>query len=271
MSLARRSALPTLILGLLACAAFALASARAADLLLQGRIDSAFQAALSITVSGQAHGALGDGRSKVVRWRSSLEAFAEQDRLHPPVPGGVVFVGSSSIRLWDGLEQAFPSTSVVNRGFGGSELADCARHVDRLVLPHKPRLVVVYAGENDLATGQSPENVLASYASLVRQVHEALPQTRIAFVSVKPSRARASQLPQARQVNELVADYTRTDPRLAYVDVHTQMLDAEGRPRAELFKADALHLNAAGYAIWRAAIAPHLNEPIEVTASAQLP
>lgn len=190
------------------------------------------------------------------RWRDSLEAFAALDRANAPAPGGVVFVGSSSIRLWDGLEQAFAGAgrTVVKRGFGGSRLLDCARYAARLVIPYQPRTVVVYAGDNDLAEGATPEDVLARYRAFVEQVHAALPETVIAYVSIKPSPSRAALMPSAVEANARIAEWSRGDPRLRYVDVYSRMLDGQGRPRAELFLPDALHLNAAGYAIWTEAI-----------------
>jgi lysophospholipase L1-like esterase len=194
------------------------------------------------------------------RWHDSFEAFAAADKLRAPVPGGVVFVGSSSIRLWDGLETAFqdPAT-IVKRGFGGSRLLDCARNVDRLVLPYKPRLVVVYAGDNDLAEGRSPEQVLQSFKTFTARVHSELPATRIAFISIKPSPERAHLLPQIREANTLVRDYVTTASGLDYIDIFSAMVDAAGHPRDELFLPDHLHLNSSGYAVWRQAIAPYLH------------
>ena len=193
------------------------------------------------------------------RWQASFDAFAAADRLAPPTPGGVVFVGSSSIRLWDDLEQRFAGpTAVIKRGFGGSRLADCAEHLQRLVVPYAPRLVVVYAGDNDLAEGRTPEQVLASFRAFSEGVHAALPDTRIAYVSIKPSPSREALMPLARETNALIAAYAAGRPGLDYIDVYSRMLGADGRPRAELFLPDALHLNAAGYAVWHEAISAHL-------------
>lgn len=213
--------------------------------------------------------------SDAQRWQASLDAFADDDRRHAPASGGVLFVGSSSIRLWDGLEQAFvqPAHAVVlKRGFGGSRMADVAALADRLVLPYRPRLVVVYAGDNDLAEGRTPRQVLESFDSLVGQVRQALPGTRIAYVSIKPSPLRAALLPAVRETNALIAAHARTTPGLDYIDVFTPMLGDDGLPRAELFREDALHLNEAGYALWREVIAGHLpaaeTAPLVVTTSA---
>jgi len=213
------------------------------------------------------------------RWQSSLEAFAAADRLHAPRPGGVLFVGSSSIRLWDGLEQAFGGSAdaaaeapaiIIKRGFGGSRLADVADYLDRLVLPYKPRLVVVYAGDNDLAEGRSPQQVLQSFESLVEEVQRALPDTRIAYVSIKPSPLRESLMARIRETNALIHDYAAATPGLDYIDIHTPMLDPDGRPRAELFRSDRLHLNEAGYALWKTVISEHLGAPARAPSTAAL-
>ncbi len=192
-------------------------------------------------------------------WESAFSAFALADRQHAPPPGGVVFVGSSSIRLWNDLEQQFQvAPAVIKRGFGGSTLSDCVHYLDRLVIPYRPRLVLVYAGDNDLAEGRTPAEVLQQFESFARGVHQALPDTRIAFISVKPSPAREAILPEVRSTNELVRKYTLSEPGLDFIDIYTPMMGADGHPRAELFRADRLHLNQAGYALWRAAIRPHV-------------
>jgi lysophospholipase L1-like esterase len=176
-----------------------------------------------------------------------------------PAAGGVVFVGSSSIRLWDNLEQQFDVAPVViKRGFGGSRLEDCNTYLSRLVTPYKPRLVVMYAGENDLAEGRRPEQVLSSFESFVKGVRAQLPDTRIVYVSIKPSLARETLLTEIRATNGLIKDYVAGLSNAKFIDVFTPMLDSKGTPRTDLFSADKLHMNAAGYAIWQAAIAPSL-------------
>jgi lysophospholipase L1-like esterase len=193
------------------------------------------------------------------RWRDSLDAFAAADRAQAPAPGGVLFVGSSSIRLWDGLESQFDGTpAIIKRGFGGSRLADCVSFLDRLVLPYRPRLVIVYAGDNDLAEGATAEQVLERFQALVEGVHAALPDTKVAFLSIKPSPLRAALMPQVSRANALVQAYAAGTPGLDYIDIHSRMLGPDGQPRAELFLEDRLHLNPAGYDLWRSVIAGHL-------------
>ena len=192
------------------------------------------------------------------RWKESFDAFAAADLQQAPRPGGVLFVGSSSIRLWNDLETQFGDEPVIKRGFGGSRMLDVTAHVDQLVLPYQPRLIVVYAGDNDLAEGRSPADVLASFTEFVQRVRAALPQTRIAYLSIKPSPLRAALMPQAIEANRLIAQYSAATPNLDYIDIYSRMLGADGQPRADLYGQDALHLNPAGYAVWKSAISPHL-------------
>jgi lysophospholipase L1-like esterase len=205
------------------------------------------------------------------RWKDTFEAFAAEDRLRAPRPGGVLFVGSSSIRLWDSLEKDFESLPIVTRrGFGGSRLSDCAQHVARLVLPYDPRLVIVYAGDNDLAEGATPADVLASFIAFVGAVRAKLPDTRIAYVSIKPSPLRAPLIGKAREANALIAAYASRHDNLDYIDVYSRMLAADGTPRAELYAPDLLHLNRAGYALWREAIVSHLGPTLPASPSPDL-
>ena len=194
------------------------------------------------------------------RWESAFQAFAADDAAHPRPPGGVLFVGSSSIRLWNDLETQFQDVPVViKRGFGGSQLSDCVKHLSRLVLRYRPDTVLVYAGDNDLAAGVAPNEVLRRFTAFVDGVHRELPQTRIIYISIKPSPLRAALLPQIREANALISDYADREGKVDFIDVYTPMLDASGRPRRELFRDDQLHLNANGYALWKRVIAPELH------------
>ncbi|MDN8612429.1 SGNH/GDSL hydrolase family protein [Variovorax ginsengisoli] len=195
------------------------------------------------------------------RWQGDLAAFAAADREQLPEPGGVVFVGSSTIRMWSRLAQDFNQQPVVvNRGFGGSTMADCSLFASELVVRYRPRLVLVYAGDNDLAEGRTPLQVLESFAQFASTVRAALPDTRIAYISVKPSPSREKLLPGIRETNNVIGAYLKRLPNSDYIDVFTPMLAADGRPRAELFRGDRLHLNDEGYRLWQSVIASHLQE-----------
>lgn len=211
---------------------------------------------LAASISAPAQTALPAGYS---RWQASMDAFAESDKLRQPQPDGVLFVGSSSIRFWAHMAQDFaPLPVVINRGFGGSTMADCHHLVQQLVVQYQPRQVMVYAGDNDLAQGRTPAQVLESFEGFVRAVRTALPDARISYISIKPSPARVALLPNVREANALLKAYVATLPRADFIDIYTPMLAPDGTPREDLFGPDRLHMNAAGYALWRDVIAPYL-------------
>ena len=193
-----------------------------------------------------------------ISWEANIRAFEAADRANPPPQDAVLFVGSSSIRLWDTLAQDFPHTQVINRGFGGCEIADVIFYTDRIIIPYRPRMILLYAGDNDLANSKTPQQVFEDYQMFVGRVHQKLPTTRIAFIAVKPSPARAALTESVREVNDRVSAYATLDNRLAYIDVFTPMLTADGHPRRELFTEDGLHMNADGYRLWRSVIGPYI-------------
>jgi len=192
-------------------------------------------------------------------WDAELAAFATSDLVHPPAAGGILFVGSSSIRLWADLEKAFGTRAgVIKRGFGGSQLRDCVRNLERLVVKYQPRVVLLYAGDNDIAAGATPAEVQRRFVAFVDGVRARLPGTRIAYISIKPSPSRRTLLPKIRAANELVRAAATTRERVDYIDIFTPMLTPGGEPRHELFRDDDLHLNAEGYALWKQVIAPYV-------------
>jgi lysophospholipase L1-like esterase len=194
------------------------------------------------------------------RWEPAISAFEAADKTNPPPQGAVVFVGSSSIRLWATAQGQFPSHRIVNRGFGGSQLSDSVAYADRIVIPYRPKVVVLYAGDNDLAAGKTPEQVCADFKSFVDKLQAALPETQVAFLAIKPSPSRAKFQAAGQTANRLIQEFTATRPRLTYVDVATPMLGNDGRPREELFVKDRLHLNDAGYKLWASIVQPVLDK-----------
>lgn len=192
------------------------------------------------------------------RWEDAIRAFEQSDATAPPPKNGILFIGSSSIRLWTTLAADFPGLPVINRGFGGSQLPEVTAFVGRIVVPYRPRQVVVYCGGNDINSGRSAEQVLADSQALAAAIHAALPATRIAFITIGPAPARWPQIDTVRAANRLVAAWARTDPRLGVIDVFNAMLGADGRPKPDIFVEDQLHMNAKGYAIWRGIVGPHL-------------
>lgn len=184
------------------------------------------------------------------QWNAEIAAFQAGDRAHPPAAGAVLFIGSSSIRLWTSLATDFPGVRTINRGFGGSEIDDATFFADRIVAPYHPRAIVMYAGDNDLQDGDSPSHVRDGFATFVRKARSLDPGVPIAFIAIKPSVARQALLPRIREANALVRAYVATQPRVAYLDVFTPMLGKDGEPQSQWFIADGLHMNHEGYALW---------------------
>lgn len=190
------------------------------------------------------------------RFEDEIVRFETADRASHPAPGGIVFTGSSSFRMWPDLAADFPGLPVLNRAFGGSTLPEVIHYAPRIVLPYRPRLVVLYAGDNDMNDGRTPGQLLADYRTFVALVRQELPTTRVVFVSIKPSPSRWAVVDAMREANRLVREEVGRDSLQAYVDVFTPMIGKDGRPRPEFFLADSLHMTAAGYALWRELLEP---------------
>lgn len=194
------------------------------------------------------------------RWEKAIRAFEAADKASPPPPGQILFLGSSSIRRWD-TAKSFPAHRTINRGFGGSQVSDSLEFVDRIVIPYRPRTIVFYAGDNDIKAGESPETIFANYKQLVAAVHAKLPETRFAYIAIKPSLARWNLWPTMKRANELIRALGKKDPRLSFVDIAPPMLGPDGKPRKDLFAKDGLHLSDKGNALWTSLVLPHLPQP----------
>jgi len=169
-----------------------------------------------------------------------------------PAPGGVLFYGSSSIRLWKTVKDDFPGMNVINNGFGGSTCPDAIKYFDRLVVPCHPSTIVFYEGDNDLGKGRTAEQLFADYQTFAKLVESKLPNTKVLYLSVKPSPKRADLIATQRKVNAMLEGWIKSskDPKLTFVNVFNSMVDAKGLPRADLFGPDKLHMNRDGYKIW---------------------
>jgi lysophospholipase L1-like esterase len=193
------------------------------------------------------------------RWEKDIAAFEAMDRKNPPQKGGVLFVGSSSIRFWTNIAQDFPNLKVISRGFGGSHLPDTTYFAERIIFPYEPSKIVLYAGDNDIARGRSPEQVAADFRALVEKVHARLPKTKIYYLAVKPSPSRWHLSPQGHEANRLIRKYCRFRPRVEFIDVWTPLMK-DGKPDPTLFEKDRLHLNREGYARWTKVIRKALED-----------
>ncbi len=198
-----------------------------------------------------------NGQSKEP-WEDELVAFEAADRACPPPPGAVLFVGSSTIRLWTHLPQDFPGVPVLNRGFGGSSIPDVLAAMDRIVTPYRPRTILFYCGDNDLGNGRSTNQILRDIREFVARAHRALPAAPIVFISIKPSPCRWALADKMKSVNAAVRDMADRDPLLKYADVFTPMLGDDGQPRKNLYIEDGLHMSRAGYELWKNLLQPYV-------------
>jgi lysophospholipase L1-like esterase len=218
--------------------------------------------------------ALGFGVTVLAQeWEPSIRAFERQDKVQPVPPGIIVFTGSSSIAYWSSLVGDMKPLTVINRGFGGSEYTDVNHYADRIVIAYRPAAVVVYAGDNDLASPgrKTAQSVAQDVQQFVQIVHAKLPETWVFVLSIKPSILRWNAWPEMKRANQLIEDFLRTQDHAAYIDVASAMLDARGRPSSDLFVGDGLHPSAKCYALWISIIKPVLLQHLGTSRSSIRP
>jgi len=193
------------------------------------------------------------------RFENAIQEFENIDKKQPPPEGAIVCIGSSSMRGWHPtIRKDLAPLTIIPRGFGGSNMNDALYYVDRVIMPYKPRAVVIYEGDNDVAQGILPHLIADTFRQLVSKIHKQLPTARIYFLSVKPSIRRWEMWPEMQEVNRLIESECSKDSRLTFVDVASGMLGEDGKPRSDIFKEDNLHMVRNGYFIWRDALRPIL-------------
>ena len=194
------------------------------------------------------------------RWEKDIAAFEAKDKTNPPPQKALLFIGSSTILLWKTLEQDLPNHQVINRGFGGSQIADATFYVDRIVIPYQPKMVLLRSGGNDIYAGKSPEQVFADFQAFVAKIHAKLPKAEIVYISLSPSVARWNQWDKEVTLNNLVKAFTKKAKHVKYLDTADISVGADGKPRPELFIADKLHMNADGYKLLAARVRSYLSK-----------
>lgn len=193
---------------------------------------------------------------------TDIQKFKKQDSLHFPARKSILFIGSSSFTKWTDVQDYFPGYPIINRGFGGSTLTDLIRYVDDIVVPYKPKQIVIYCGENDIASSDTitAETVAQRFVTLFETIRKVYPKVFIDFISMKPSPSRERFLPKLQAANQQIKDYIANQKRAAYIDIYPYMMHENGSPRKALFIEDMLHMNKYGYAIWQYAILPYLKK-----------
>ena len=195
------------------------------------------------------------------KWEPEIAAFEKADQTEPPPKGAIVFIGSSSIRKWKTLAEDFPYHRVINRGFGGSEIIDSVHFADRIVIPYAPRLVVLYAGGNDINAGKTPEQVFADFQAFTELVRGKLPDADLDYIAIAGNPARWAQVDRVRAANSKIEAFIEGKPHLKFINVFPQMLGSDGQPIPEIFGPDRLHMSPAGYKLWTNIILPLLPAP----------
>jgi len=207
-------------------------------------------------------------QNKTNSFEKDIRVFEASDNTNPPLKHAVLFLGSSSIRLWKTLTQDFPAYHVINRGFGGSQICDSIFFADRIVVPYEPEVIVFYAGANDINAKKSPQVVLADFKAFVGIVRAKLPSTKIAFIAIAGNPSRWAQVDRVREANRLVREYIATQPQLSFIDVFPSMMGRDGTPKPDIFVADRLHMNEGGYAIWKQLVGEHLKTIVQLNSPA---
>lgn len=199
------------------------------------------------------------GFSQRHAFADEISAFKNQDKSQMPAKNEILFVGSSSFRMWTDVQKDFPEFKIINRGFGGSSLSDVIYYADDIIFPYQPKQVVIYCGENDLTEHNVDASVVYDrFKILFEMIRKHYPEIPITYVSMKPSPSRKGNRPAMEAGNASIRYYLLSQKNTSYVDVYHLMLNDLGNPKPEIFRGDSLHMNAAGYQIWKKAIEPHL-------------
>lgn len=191
---------------------------------------------------------------------NDIVAFKKSDSATPPAQHAILFVGSSSFTKWTDVAAYFPGYTIINRGFGGSTLIDVIRYAYDVILPYQPKQILIYCGENDLASADTltAADVVQRFKTLYAIIRQNLPNAVVNYISIKPSPSREHLLPKMQAANAQINTFVKKEKRAAFIDVYPAMLNADGHPKAELFLDDQLHMKPAGYKIWQQIIQPYL-------------
>ena len=192
-------------------------------------------------------------------FEKEIQAFETRDRQTPPPTDAILFTGSSSIRFWTDLPAYFPGKVVLNRGFGGSQLSDVRHFADRVIVRYRPKQIVLYAGENDIASGkQTARQTYTRFVDLFRYIRRRLPDVTFTFIAIKPSPSRRQFRPTMDEANRLIGRFLAKRSNAQFVDIRPTMLGPNGQPLGALFRPDSLHMNMKGYERWAPVLQPFL-------------
>ena len=191
---------------------------------------------------------------------NDIQQFRKLDSVQPPLSNAILFVGSSSFTRWTDVQAYFPGYTIINRGFGGSTLADVLRYEEDVIFKYNPKQIVIYCGENDIASSDTitANTVFNRFTTLFSEIRAVYPNVPVVFISLKPSPSRWHLRDKAIATNDMIEKYLKKQKDAKFINVWNSMLGANGKPKQELFVEDNLHMNAKGYAIWQKLIQPAL-------------
>lgn len=192
------------------------------------------------------------------RWDKSIAQYEHKDSVSKPEPGGILMLGSSSFTIWQDVGDYFPGKNMVNRGFGGSQMSDVLYFKERLILPYRPKQIVIYEGENDIAAGEKPDSIFAELKQLVNWTRGQLPGIQISIVSMKPSPKRWELKETLLEMNKKLKQFAAENEDIDFINIWEPLIEPDGVPVNENYREDLLHLNANGYKIWKKAMTPYL-------------
>ena len=194
------------------------------------------------------------------QWKGEIDAF---DQLNGdfPAQGGILFTGSSSIKLWKNPAKDFNNPQILNRGFGGSQIIDLIENFDQVILKYYPKKIVIYSGDNDVQSGKSAEIVYGDFCTLFGMIKAKLPDTEVYYIAIKPSLNRWSKVLEMKKANTMINEFLNAQPNAAFVDIFSPMIGLiEGKPQKKWFIEDGLHMTDEGYQLWTKILAPFIKD-----------
>lgn len=192
-------------------------------------------------------------------WQSEIDAF-DVLNVETPLQGGILFTGSSSIKFWKNPAKDFKNPTILNRGFGGSQIIDLIENFDQIILKYHPKKIVIYSGDNDVQEGKSAEIVFGDFCTLYGMVKAKLPNTKIYYIAIKPSLNRWGKVLEMKKTNTMINEYLNTKQNGFFVDIFSPMIGVDGKPLKKWFVEDGLHMSKKGYKLWTEILTPFINE-----------
>ncbi len=192
-------------------------------------------------------------------WQSEIDAF-DILNMEIPLQGGILFTGSSSIKFWINPAKDFKNPTILNRGFGGSQIIDLIENFDQVILKYHPKKIVIYSGDNDVQEGKSAEIVFGDFCTLYGMIKAKLPNTKIYYIAIKPSLNRWEKVLEMKKANTMINEYLNTKQNGFFVDIFSPMIGTQGKPLEKWFVEDGLHMTKKGYQLWTEILTPFINE-----------